>query len=95
MNTVCGWANNSVGAKVTYRRFNENTFMSCWDLSTSRQTAPDTVIPTIRRGVIRYQLEFSAPIRKELLMVVFCEHPSAFSVDDKRNVLLSFYTSQT
>ena len=74
-------------------KFNDNSFLSCFDLSTSRQMNSDVVIPTVKRGAIRYTVEFSAPLKTELIMLVFTEHPSAMAIDAKRKILFSFYTS--
>ena len=51
------------------------------------------VIPTVRRGVIRFQCEFSDPLQEELTMCIFSEYPSVVSVDSKGATLFSFYTS--
>ena len=41
LNKVCGWMNQSVGTGITQKKFNDNFFVSCWDMTTSRQTTPD------------------------------------------------------
>ena len=41
LNKVCGWMNLCVSAGITKRKFNDNFYLSCWDMTTSRQTVPD------------------------------------------------------
>ena len=47
LNKVCGWTNQSVAAGITEKKFNDNFFVSCWDLTTSRQVASDLGISKI------------------------------------------------
>ena len=41
LNTVCGWSNTATGAKISLLKFNDNSFISAWDLSTSKEGATE------------------------------------------------------
>ena len=93
LNTVCGWSNTSSSAKISLLKFNLNSYISAWDLSTSKEGASDHVIPTVQRGCIRFRCDFSMPLKEELTMLIFSEHPSVMSVDHQRKIMFSFFTS--
>ena len=93
LNKVMGYGNRNLGADISLPKFLDNSWMSSWNLSTRRAPAADYVVPSIRRGVLKLNLEFSRPIFSELVMVVISEFPSVCSVDEKRNVFFSYFTS--
>ena len=50
-------------------------------------------IPTIRRGVVQLNINFSSPISEELTIFIHSEYSAVLSVDNKRLIGTSYLTS--
>ncbi len=85
-----GLTKSRTGNNVTLKEFMGGTYLCLYDLSTSGQSAIDSVIPAVRLGNLRLKVEFSATTVEELTLIMYAEFPSLLQIDKFRRIKASF-----
>ncbi len=85
-----GLTKSRTGNNVTLNEFMGGAFFCMYDLSTSGQSAIDSVIPAVRLGNLRLKVEFSETTVEELTLIMYAEFPSLIQIDKYRRIKTSF-----
>jgi hypothetical protein len=83
--------NNLSCNAVTLKDFLGGTFLGVFDVSTSGHCGFDFLSPATRMGSLRLTIEFSAPSKEEITVILFSEFPSLIKINKARQISLSYY----
>ncbi|XP_059097622.1 uncharacterized protein LOC131891935 isoform X3 [Tigriopus californicus] len=75
---------------ISYEDFMNGCYVWCADISTSLESNFDYLIPTVLDGMTRLEVEFSAPLGVELVMLTIGQHPSLIEIGRDRSISVSY-----
>ena len=93
MHNVMGFAKSREGNAISHLQYHNGYFFLCYDLSTSLNAGNALLVPSVRSGTLKVEVDFSEPLTIELQMVCYAEFPSLMTIDSHRRVRCSFVPS--
>ncbi len=85
-----GFMTSRTGDTFTYEEFKTGFFFLYYDLSTSAEALDDYVIPSVRQGNLRMQMNFSKVLPHELTLLIYAEYPTVIEVNERRQISMSY-----
>ncbi len=90
LNNVLGYAKTRTGNNLTRVDFHNGYFFAAFDLTTSANSGMNFLVPSVRLGNLRLNLEFSQTIEEEMTIIVYAEFPSLLTIDQYRRIRMTF-----
>lgn len=88
---TCGTSQlTGFSAGVSISNYLNGMFVAAFDLSTSLESFDPLIVPALKLGYIRLNLEFSDPLATNLSLVTLSEFPSLLTISSSGKVALSF-----
>lgn len=70
--------------------FEESFFFISFDLTTALNGNSQVIIPTVKAGHVRIEIEFNTGTFQELTLLSFCQYSSVVEIDKNRSISLSY-----
>ena len=95
LNLIQGLERRPGSNGITYKDWLDHLSIYAFDLSTSGKCSEsmDFFSPVIRTGDVRIEVGFSNETPLELQLMAVCEYPSLMTIDKKRKISMSYYTT--
>ena len=90
LHNVLGFTKTRTGNNLTRTDFHNGYYLCCYDLTTSANSAMNFLVPSVRLGNLRLNLEFSTTIEEEMTIVIYAEYPSMLTIDQYRRIRMTF-----
>ena len=90
LQNVLGYSKTRTGNNLTRVDFHHGYFFAAFDLTTSGNSGMNFLVPSVRLGNLRLNLEFSGTIEEEMTIIVYAEFPSLLTIDQYRRIRMTF-----
>ncbi len=90
LNNILGYPKTRTGNNLTRIDFHNGYFFAAYDLTTSSNSGMNFLVPSVRLGNLRLNLEFSTTIEEEMTIIVYAEFPSMLTIDQYRRIRMTF-----
>ncbi len=90
LNNVLGYTKTRTGNNLTRTDFHNGYFFCAYDLTTSGNSGMNFLVPSVRLGNLRLNLEFSGTIEEEMTIVIYAEFPSMLTIDQYRRIRMTY-----
>ncbi len=90
LNNVLGFSKTRTGNNVTRTDFHHGSFFCAYDLTTSANSGMNFLVPSVRLGNLRLNLEFSCTTGEEMTILMYSEFPSLLTIDKNRRIRMTY-----
>ncbi len=85
-----GFMTSRTGNTFTYEEFLSGFYFLFYDLSTSAEALDDYIVPSVRQGHLRLEMNFSSVLPHELTLLIYAEYPTVIEIDERRQLSMSY-----
>jgi len=85
-----GLANSPFSNGISYQDFRNGYFFATFDLTTSGKAGTNFVIPTVRLGHLRLNVQLNAPLNVDMTALLYCEFTSTLFIHKNGHVTSSY-----
>ncbi len=90
LNNVLGYSKTRTGNNLTRIDFHNGYYFCAYDLSTSANSGMNFLVPSVRLGNLRLNIEFSATIEEAMTILIYAEYPSMLTIDQYRRIRMTY-----
>ncbi len=90
LHNVLGFSKTRTGNNLTRTDFHHGYYFCAYDLSTSANSSMNFLVPAVRLGNLRLNLEFSKTIEEEMTILIYSEFPSLLTIDQYRRIQMTY-----
>ncbi len=90
LSNVLGFSKTRTGNNLTRTDFHNGSYFCAYDLSTSGNSGMNFLVPSVRLGNLRLNLEFSCPTGEEMTLLIYAEFPSLVTIDKYRQIRMTY-----
>ena len=90
LNNVLGFSKTRTGNNLTRTDFHHGSYFCLYDLTTSANSGMNFLVPSVRMGNLRLNLEFSATTVEEMTLLIYSEFPSLLTIDKYRQIRMTY-----
>ncbi len=90
LHNVLGFTKTRTGNNLTRTDFHHGYYFCAYDLTTSANSSMNFLVPSVRLGNLRLNLEFSTTIEEEMTIIIYAEFPSMCTIDQYRRIRMTF-----
>ena len=90
LHNVLGFSKTRTGNNLTRTDFHHGSYFCAYDLTTSANSGMNFLVPSVRLGNLRLNLEFSSSIVEEFTLLIYSEFPSLVTIDRNRQIRMTY-----
>ncbi len=90
LNNVLGFTRTRTGNNLTRTDFHNGSYFCAYDLTTSANSGMNFLVPSVRLGNLRLNLEFSCTTGEEMTLLIYSEFPSLVTIDKNRRIRMTY-----
>jgi len=79
---------------ISYDDFRNGLYFSCYDLSTSSRCSSAGLVPSIRNGHLRLDVEFSESLSMDISCIMYAEFPATVFLNKKGRSVTGTFTGK-